>query len=236
MMEESNVLQELRREGFASGFLFELPREQAQLLLAESIRMDMPAGAVIYRAGDPARCFVVVRGLLRSYMTSLDGRQVVFRYGKLGDVMGLATVVGDPGPVTIQAMTSSSVVALRVDTLRHMVSTDPLVAQACAREISRQLDHAINGIAETAFNSVRQRLARQLLDVADAPDVPGGHVVARISHQELADAIASSREVVSRTLHQMRREGLVRTGERSIALLDVHRLADEVEARPARSG
>jgi CRP/FNR family cyclic AMP-dependent transcriptional regulator len=236
MMEESNVLQELRREGFASGFLFELPREQAQLLLAESIRMDMPAGAVIYRAGDPARCFVVVRGLLRSYMTSLDGRQVVFRYGKLGDVMGLATVVGDPGPVTIQAMASSSVVALRVDTLRHMVSTDPLVAQACAREISRQLDHAINGIAETAFNSVRQRLARQLLDVADAPDVPGGHVVARISHQELADAIASSREVVSRTLHQMRREGLVRTGERSIALLDVHRLADEVEARPARSG
>jgi CRP/FNR family cyclic AMP-dependent transcriptional regulator len=236
MVEARNVLRALRREALPGGFLLELPPAEAGLLLSESVRMDVPAGAVIYRAGDPARCFVVVRGLLRSYVGSPDGRQIVFRYGKMGDVMGLATVLGEPEPVTIQALSPSSVLTVRVDALRHMVSTDPLVAEACAREITRQLDHAINAIAETAFNSVRQRLTRQLLDVASQPDTSDPHLVARVSHQELADAIASSREVVTRTLRRMQREGLVRTGERVVVLLDVDRLADEVEARPARSG
>jgi len=52
------VRRKRRRDAVPAGFLLELPHSQAELLLSESLQMDMPAGAVIDRAGDPARCFV----------------------------------------------------------------------------------------------------------------------------------------------------------------------------------
>jgi CRP/FNR family transcriptional regulator, cyclic AMP receptor protein len=231
----SNVVQthpQLNPGDPVPGFLADLPDEQAERVLAESLKVDVPAGAVVYREGDPARCFLVLNGLLRSYMSSRDGRQVTFRYGKSGDVMGLASVIGEPLPLTIQAMTASSVVALRADTLRHLLATDPIVARACAEELTRQLNQALEDVAQSAFRSVRQRLARELLDLATETDGP--HLAARVSHQELADSIATSREVVTRNLHEMRADGLVETEhDRLVILLDVTGLAREVEsARP----
>jgi len=241
MTDRNKDLDELSREGLAGGFVFNLPSAQADRLLSESIRIDVPPGSVVYRVGDAARCFVVVRGLLRAFISSTDGRQVTFRYGKPGAVMGLASVIGEPPPVTIQAMTPSAVVALRVDLLRRMVETDPIVARVCAEELTRQLNSALADVAQSAFHTVRQRLARQLLDLATESDGP--RLVAPVSHQELADAIASSREVVSRILHEMREERLIESGhDRLVILLDVDRLARELEAgsepaaRQARPG
>jgi CRP/FNR family transcriptional regulator len=231
MTDSSKALDELTREGLGGGFIFDLPEAQADRLLSESIRIDVPPGSVVYREGDAARCFVVVRGLLRAFISSADGRQVTFRYGKSGAVMGLASVIGEPPPLTIQAMTASSVVALRVDLLRRMLAMDPAVAKVCAEELTRQLNEALRDVAHSAFHTVRQRLARQLLDLAIESN--GARLVAPVSHQELADAIASSREVVSRTLHEMREDGLIETGhDRVVVLLDVDGLASEVKAGP----
>ena len=189
--------------------------------------MEVPAGAVVYREGEAARCFVVMSGLLRSFVSSRDGRQITFRYGRSGDVMGLGSVLGDPLPVTIQALTKSSVVAIRVDSLRQMLATDAEVARVCAEELTRQLIQALEDVALSAFYSVRQRLARRILDLAI--DSEGSHLVATVSHQELADSIASSREVVTRTLHELRMDGLIETRhDRLIVLLDVAGLAREL--------
>jgi CRP-like cAMP-binding protein len=220
-------LREPARGTLATGFISRLPSPQAERLIADSIAMDVPAGAVVYREGDAARCFVVVSGLLRSFVSSMDGRRVNFRYGRSGDVLGLASVLGDPLPVTIQALTPSSVVAIGVDLLRQMVVTDPEVARACAEELTRELVKALEDVALSAFYSVRQRLARQLLDLA--ADSDGAHLVAAVSHQELADSIASSREVVTRTLHELRADGLIETGhDHLIVLLNVAGLAGEL--------
>jgi CRP/FNR family cyclic AMP-dependent transcriptional regulator len=220
------------REARASGFLSDLPDAQADRLLSESIRLDVPPGGVVYRDGDTAQCFVVVRGLLRSFMNSPDGRQINFRYGKAGDVIGLASVIGVSPPLTVQAMSSTSVIAVRVNTLRQMLATDPMVARACAEELTRQLRRALADVAESAFMTVRQKLARQLLDLA--VHSAGSELVVKASHQELADAIASSREVISRTLREMREDGLIGTGpDRGIVLRDAAGLAREAEGQAA---
>lgn len=235
MTHRVRTLDDLAGAGTDAGFLFDLPEAQADHLLAESIRLDVPTGAVIYREGDAARCFVVVRGLLRAFVSSRDGRQVTFRYGKSGDVMGLASVIGDPPPLTIQAMTPASVVALRVDTLRAMVGNDPVVARVCAAELTRQLHQALDGVAQRAFHTVRQRIAGQLLDLAVDVD---GLLVAEVTHQDLADAVGSSRVVVTRTLHELAQGGLVETRhDRAIVLLDARGLTREIEEEgPAAGG
>jgi CRP/FNR family transcriptional regulator, cyclic AMP receptor protein len=221
----TTAVDDLALVGLAGGFLLALPGEAAGRLLAESIKINLPAGALVYRDEESPRLIVVVKGLLRVFLTSADGRQVTVRYARSGDVAGLALVVGGPAPESIQAMTSALVVALRVDTLRALLATDPGVARACAEELTRQLYRAFDDISEQAFLTVRQRLVRQLLLLA-TPGA-GAHLVVRASQQELADAIGSVREVVTRNLHHLHEEGLVDISRDEVAIVDPVRLAEE---------
>jgi CRP/FNR family cyclic AMP-dependent transcriptional regulator len=229
----TTAVDDLALVGLAGGFLLALPGEAAGRLLAESIKINLPAGALVYRDEESPRLIVVVKGLLRVFLTSADGRQVTVRYARSGDVAGLALVVGGPAPMSIQAMTSSLVVAPRVDTLRSLLATDPGVARACAEELTRQLYRALDDISEQAFLTVRQRLVRQLLLLATAGD--GSHLVVRESQQELADAIGSVREVVTRNLHHLHEEGLVDLARDEVAIVDPVRLAEEAGAHESHA-
>lgn len=217
------------REAVPPGFLATLPAAAADRLLADAIRIDVPAGGTVYRDEERGRAIVVLEGLLRTYVSAPDGRQATIRYTRPGEIVGLALVIGGPAPVSIQALTSTSVVALRIDVLRALLGTDPAVARACAEELARQLFRAFDEIADQSFLSVRRRVARQLLDLAVHAD--DGTLRARVSQQELADAIASGREVVARALHELGQAGLVDVSRNGIVIRDALRLSDEISGR-----
>ena len=209
-----------------SGFLSTLPAPAAQRLLEDALILDVPAGGTVYRDEDEPRTIVVRDGLVRTYRSSPDGRQVTIRYARRGDIVGLALAIGGPAPLSIQALTDASVAALRVSVLRELLESDAAVAQACARELARQLYHAFDEIADNAFLAVRQRVARQLLDMA-VHEADGGLVV-HITQQGLADAIASAREVVSRAVHELKAAGLIAPARDRIVILDPLGLAGEI--------
>ena len=71
----------------ARSFLAGLPPEVTRELQAEGERID-PAAATVYRAGSGPQAALVVGGLLRVYLTSLEGRQVTVRYVRHGEVLG----------------------------------------------------------------------------------------------------------------------------------------------------
>ncbi len=217
--------------GLAGGFLYELPEAAADRLLDEAVRITVPAGVSLYRGGEQPRVIVVVRGLLRVFLSSEDGRQITVRYAHSGDVVGLVLVLGGPGPTSIEALTAASVVALHLETLRTMLASDVLVARACAQELSRQLEQVFEDLAAQAFLTLRQRIILQLLTLATPGE--GRHLVVRASHEELADAVASVREVVTRTLDQLGRDGLIETGRDEIEVLDPVRLSEELRGRTA---
>lgn len=221
------MLDELAHEAWHGGFISALPKEAAERLALGAIRIVVPAGSLLAEDGEHPRVVVVIDGLLRVFLTSVDGRQVTVRYARSGDVAGLAPVLGGPGPTSIQAMTTSSLAALRVDTLRSLLASDPRVGRACAEEMTRQLYRALDNLSDQAFLTVPQRIACHLLDLASVGDGP--HLVVRASQQELADAIGSVREVVTRALHRLQQEGLIETTRDEIVLLDPIGLSEEAE-------
>lgn len=212
--------------GRTGDFLQALPHEVADRLLAGSIRIDVPAGSVLYREGDSPRVLVVASGLLRIFLRSAEGRQVSVRYARSGDVAGLALLVGGPASIGIEAVTPTSVVALRHDDLRALLAIDPAVARACAEELAREFHLVLDDLAGQAFLTVGQRLARRLLDLAEHED---RRLVVRASQQQLADAVGSVREVVTRTLHRFREEGLIETGRDGIVLKNPAALAGRAQ-------
>ena len=213
-------------DALARSFLAELPAELAGRLLAEGERVDYPAGTTVYRAGSDPRAALVVRGLIRVYLSSPGGRQVTVRYARPGDVLGIAVLVGRAG-TSVQTVESSSVFRISARTLTEAARRDPQVSWAIAEELNRRLYEVLEQTAVNAFGSVRQRVAAHLLDLASDRQRPGGRLVARVSQQELADAAGSVREVVARALRDLRVAGIVATAADSVVILDPARLYAE---------
>jgi CRP/FNR family cyclic AMP-dependent transcriptional regulator len=93
------------------------------------------------------------------------------------------------------------------------------VAWPLAQEVTGLLYGVLDAFAGTAFGSVRQRVARHLLDLATARQ-RDARLVAAVNQQALADAVGTAREVVARTVHDFRAAGLIETSREGIVLLD----------------
>jgi CRP/FNR family transcriptional regulator len=217
------------REALDESFLAAFPAPSLETLFGDAIQLRLPPGGSIYRAGDEPRAGLVVAGLFRVFMESPAGKQVTVRYARRGDVLGVAAAVGGPPPVSVQSLTESEIWMVSVPRLLALGERDAAIAMALARELTERLYDTLDELAGHAFASVRQRVARHLLDLAARDQRGASALVASVTHQDLADAIGSSREVITRVLGEMRRAGLVGAWEGGgIALLDpaaMHRAA-----------
>src|SRR5713101_695093 len=221
------MLDEELQTAFARSFLGTLPPEVARDLTAEGERVDYPAGTLVYREGSAPRAALVIAGLVRVYMSSPEGRQVTVRYARPNDVLGIAVMVGGPVNVSVQTLEASSLFSINLRTLTAAAQQDARVAWAIAEELNRRLYDTLQQTAINAFGSVKQRVASHLLDLASMQQRPGSRLTARVTQQELADAVGSVREVIARVLRDLRVAGIVATSTDRILVLDPGRLHGE---------
>jgi len=205
-----------------------------RLLAGSRIREDA-AGSLVRPIGEGgSHLELVVAGLVRAEVSSPDGRSLAIRYAHPGSLLGVASLFGEPYimPGSLHALVDSVLLELRPEVVRRVAHEDLSVAAALLDELSDRVVGFVAEIPGSAFTTVRQRIARHLMSVAT--DQPGGQaLVARITQQQLADAVGTVREVVVRELRSLREERVVETGSRSITILDSGRLIADLSDVPA---
>lgn len=206
-------------DAIADSFLSALPPVALKRLVADSFQLDVPAGGVFYREGTAPRSVLVIDGLVRVFMTSREARQVTVRYARRGDVLGVAAIVGGAPPVSVQAVTECWLLSLNAATLAAIAKEDPGVGWAFAEEVTRRLYDVLDELSGNVFGNVSQRVVRHLLDLSEREGA-NAPLVAKVSQQELADAVGSVREVVARVLGDLRRMQLIETGSSGIVIRD----------------
>jgi CRP-like cAMP-binding protein len=226
------------REAWMGSFLGELPRRPTEQLLEGAIPDAVARGEIVYRGSEhekTATVALVVDGLLRIYISSPEGRQVTLRYMSGPDVMGMpALLLGRNASQDVQALTDCQLLRLDTRQFRALAQKDPTVSWIVAKEFARRFYDGLELMAENVFFSVRARVARHLLDLAVRED---RQLIVQVSQQEIADAIGSVREVVSRALKELRNEELIDRVDSGIVLVDpagLHRASRE--QRHARMG
>lgn len=206
-------------KAFAKSMLSEFSSTLRETLMQDAFPVDIPAGSTFYYEEDEPRCGLVVAGLIRAFMTAPDGRQITVRYVRPGELLGIAAIVGGPAPVSIQSLTDATLLMLNVQTLQKSAQSEPKVGWLMAQEITRRLYETLEALAGNTFGSLRQRLARHLLDLA-ASRQQGRSLVIKATQQELADAVGSVRPVVARILRDLRAEGIITTSSDGIIVLN----------------
>jgi CRP/FNR family transcriptional regulator, cyclic AMP receptor protein len=216
-------------------FMSTFEPQATQALLADARESVVKAGELLYRGAehaDVASLALIADGLVRTYFRAESGRQVTTRYAWPGDVVGAPAVVltsfGDQrahdlwrlyGGHTLHAEALRDTRVLNIAPARflELAETEATVACALARSLAYLAVEAEQILADGLFLSIRARVARHLMDLAVSRD---GVLVVVEGHQEIAEAIGSVREVVSRTLVRLRDDGIVDRRDGETVLLD----------------
>jgi len=209
--------------------LAEFPESAREELLTTALPIELPAGGMLYRDADEPRCALVISGLARAFLSAPDGRTVTIRYVRAGELLGIPIIVGGPIPASIQMVTNAELLVLSARTLRRLGRDEPEVGWILAQELARRLTETYEAVADNAFGSLRERVARHLLDLAAVRE--DARLVADVTQQELAEAVGSTRPAVARVLGDLRQSGLIVTATRDIEVLDPEGLHAETWSR-----
>ena len=169
---------------------------------------------------------LVLSGTVRVYRTNLEGREQTLNRLSAGDVLNMSAAFADDhtAPASAVAIGPVELLAISQADLMRIVSNTPEIALAVLSDMSNKLYHLTRLTYDLSLRSVRSRLARFLLDQSDAKATAPVHW----THEQIAAQIGTVREVVSRTLRALIRDGLIRLDRQRIVLVD--RAALEREA------
>lgn len=181
---------------------------------------------VVFRAGDRAEAlYRLERGLVRIIEILPDGRQLTLRHVMPGDYFGEEALTDRHHRYTAEALTDVATLGL------DLASLGAEDMRAVAGNLARQIKQTHAYETHLQWGELRSRICRYLMYLAGTAacgeDERGIYVTA--SHEEIADATASTRESVSKLLSDLRHEGVLDTGYRRIYLADRSVLENEAE-------
>lgn len=167
----------------------------------------------------PGRVPFVLGGHVQVLLPLASGRHVPLYTLERGGwcVLALAQAVGQP-PRTFQAVALDAAhgVTLAADDVRHCLHAHHELWVSAFDVVAARVLDLTDTLAQRSASTVDQRLAALL--VARGPSID-------TTHQGLADALGTAREVVSRALEHFAAEGLVRLRRAHIDVADSRRLA-----------
>jgi CRP/FNR family transcriptional regulator, cyclic AMP receptor protein len=183
-----------------------------------------PEGAIIFVEGQsPRGIFMLCQGQAKLSVASRDGKTLILRIAKPGEILGLhAVVTGMPYEVTVETMQASQLNFVdQRDFVRFLKDHGDACLRA-AQHIGRDCQDAYNMVRSIGLSqSVSGRVAKFLLASATDGSVRNGVIHARLAltHEDIAQLMGSSRETITRTLAEFRKKDIV---ELKGSILTIH--------------
>ena len=185
----------------------------------------------IFAPGDPDdQLYFLLQGTIRLYKIYGDFKEATLALLREGGVFGkLSLVEGRWQDVFAEAVTDVRVAGVQKLTLTEVVKRRPEFAVKLFSSFSERLRQSDEVIESLLHREVSTRLATLLLNLGDRFGEPNGMGIVldvRLTHQELANMIASTREAVSKVMSEFQRDGSIEVQNRKIVLTDREALAE----------
>lgn len=186
-------------------------------------------GGILFLEEEPVTSFfLVAAGRVRLFKTSVQGREFTFFIAHPRQVFDLPPIFDSkPHPLSASALSDARVYLAPLSHIQRMVKRFPEFYLALARELSTATRRIARIASDLAFTNVSTRLARLLIVSSESEGYPideGMMLSWDLSQSEIAHLLGTAREVVSRALRQLEKEGIITRTRRGILISDQARL------------
>lgn len=167
--------------------------------------------------------YLVLAGKLKVSKSSSSGKETIVAIHRAGDFFGeMSLLDGKTSPATVAAMEDCKIISIsRADFHNYLMRNEKVVQQIiqvlCARLRQVWQTQALSSSAADA------RICMGIYQLAKKhgiQDARGTIIDLKITHQDLAEMVGTSRETVTRVLTRLRKQGVIEIDSRRIILLD----------------
>jgi CRP/FNR family transcriptional regulator len=178
----------------------------------------IPAGHDVFLEGDQVEAIaLLISGVVRVYKIGETGREItLYRFGNGSSCILTANAILSqktfPAVATVEQ--DAEAVMIPADIFRDWVRHYDMWRDFVFELLSQRLSTVMAIVDEVAFQRMDKRVAALLLKRARSQNP------LRITHQEIASELGSSREVISRLLEDFVNDGSIRSGRGTVEILD----------------
>jgi len=197
--------------------------------------IDICKNSIVVQEFDPGdSMYVILEGEVKVSTYSVDGREVVLALLGKGSFFGEMSLLDEqPRSANVATMRDSKFANIRRRDLMQLLMSQPVIALKLLTEIAVRLRKTSRMLERISSMDVPHRLYAYLVDHClrfSQPNKDGCYSTVLPTHQLLADQLSTSRETISRSISQLKKDGvLVQCEGRGKMLVNVEKLEDMLD-------
>jgi CRP/FNR family cyclic AMP-dependent transcriptional regulator len=183
----------------------------------------------IFREGDPSEKFyIVVSGSVAVVRVNSEGRETILSLLKANDFFGEMSIFDSVvRSAAVRTVTAAEVAMIDREEFMALLDHSPRIGRMLIIALADRLRAANQLISSTTSQDIRSRLAALLLNLVErfgehAPN--GTRIALRLTNQEMANMIGTTRETVNRTLNKFWDERLIDMKTANVVVVEPEKL------------
>jgi CRP/FNR family transcriptional regulator, cyclic AMP receptor protein len=206
----------------------DLPEEDIRALTSVAKRRTFRAGEVIFHRDDPGQVLYMIKeGKVKICIISPDGQEISLAVLGKGEYFGeFALLDGLPRSTDAVTLEKVECYTLQRSDFHNAILKNPKIAILVLEALTKRLRNTDQMVEDLIFLDVYGRVAKKLLELADAHGVKvedGVRIDVRLTQQELASMVGASRESVNKVMGYFTDKDFISTDKHRITL---HRITD----------
>ena len=201
----------------ATSLLRSVPAEDLNAVAAASRLRSFRRGQIVFTRSDPGdTVIVVVSGRVKVTVRSADGGELTLAIVPPGGLLGeLGVVDGGPRSADAETVEECQLLMIPREVIRDVCARVPAASQALTSSIAATLRRLTEATADLVFLDLPRRVAKVLLSQPRGDD---GVIQPRLSQEELAHQVGSTRQSVNAALRGFERRGWIEMRDRAITV------------------
>ena len=202
-----------------------LTPDQATMLSHSVVKRRFKRGEIIVEQGKKSNSlYIILAGRARVVMTDRKSREVILATLTPGDYVGEMSLIDNkPHSASVETEIQTDVLVLGRYEFTRCLEENTATAQSVMAGLVQRLRKADDKINSLALLDVYGRVAKVLMNFAEADGLKQMVIRDKITRQDIAKMVGASREMVSRVMRDFEEQGLITTREGGSILLKERR-------------
>ncbi|MDH3380847.1 MAG: Crp/Fnr family transcriptional regulator [Gammaproteobacteria bacterium] len=196
----------------------DLPESDLSALTGHATTRRYKKNTIVVTKGDDSdSLYVILSGRMRVYLDDEQGNEITIRNLEPGEAFGeLALLSGEPRAANVVTLEDCELSVVSKQDFMSCLTNNPSISFRIIKSLVERIQAMTEDISSLALLDVYGRVAKVLTKNAREQD--GKLVTSRVTHQEIANLVGASREMVSRILKDLRAGGYISVEDKRITL------------------
>lgn len=212
-----------------------LNKKELELLAEDATEIEVGEGESLFQPGSPSDAiYFVLDGGIKLIRNNSGPARLILEFFGPGELVVEESILKDSAhDAEARPIGEARVGKISFRVIRKLLDSNSKFSQACMEMLSARLLDYRARLESMVFKDVESRLASALLSLTKKfgkRDPKGAMINVKITHQDISDYIAASRETVSLCLGQFKRKRLLQTQVRWLIIPDLKALRKIADA------